>query len=157
MLRFLLLPFTQNSWNYYESNFEAMLKNWNSLWSLQGWGYYYNMGFVDVIILRLAFMIPCNMFCFRNVLHLMLTAILYACKPFWEFTSGSSLLASISKQYLEIVLIVLTILDERNFNTQIRKQAERRSVTRWITAGRTCLAFILKSFIFRKMTPNSCF
>ena len=69
-------------------------------------------------------MIPCNMFGFRNVLHLMLTAILYACNLFWEFTSGSSLLASISKQYLEIVLIVLTrTLDERNFNMQIRKQA----------------------------------
>ena len=88
----------------------------------------------DIIITQASFMwlfwgslswfhVTCSVFC--NAFYLMLTAILCACNPFWQFTLGSSLLASsISKQYLETVLIVLTrTLDERHCNMQIREQA----------------------------------
>ena len=93
LLRVLLLPFAQSLWRYmyYESNFEVMLKKLSLQWSFQGCWHYYNAGIFYVIILRLAFMIPCKMLCFSyniNAFHLMLIAILCACNLFWEFTFG---------------------------------------------------------------------
>ena len=62
--------FVQRSWKYYESNFEAMLKNLSSKWSFYGGWDYYNASFFYVIILRLAFVIPiaCSLICILQCL-----------------------------------------------------------------------------------------